>query len=77
MELLQPLKLLKLSVDIRKFHKFQNFQYLHKLLNIYVFTTPLSNHSFMAWIANNRLITKKQLQALSSKWATNLSQMSN
>ena len=74
MELLKHLKLLKLSVDIRKFHK---FQYFHKLLNIYVLNTPLSNHPYMAWKEKNRLITKKQLQAFPSKWATNLSQMSN
>ena len=44
-QVLKHLKLLKLSIDIRKFHK---FHYFYKLLNIYVFTPPkLFNNSFI------------------------------
>jgi len=77
MELLKHLKLLKLSVDISKFHKFQNFQYFHKLLNIYVLTAPPSIQSLMAWKLKDRLKTKKYWNCFLSKLTTNLSQMSN
>ena len=77
LQLLKPLELLKLSVDIRKFHKFQNFQYFHKLLNIYILTTPPSIQSLMAWKSKDRLETKKYWDCFLSKSTTNLSQMSN
>ena len=76
-QLLKPIKLLKLSVDIRKFHKFQYFQYFHKLLNIYIFTTPLANDSLMAWKSKSRLRTNCNWDGLRSNSATNLSQVSN
>jgi hypothetical protein len=39
-QVLKHLKLLKLSIDIRKFHKFHYLQYFDKLLNIYIFIPP-------------------------------------
>jgi len=44
-----PPKLLKLSVNIRNFHKFQDFNYLHKFPNIYILTMPQSNKYLMGY----------------------------
>ena len=63
---MEPRQLLKLQASMWDFHKFQDFHYFHKFLNIYVFTTP------ELWGE-----TKKKLVKFSSNCDTNFLHMTN